>query len=324
VDDIQYSVSLLLEGERASVEVLVGFINGATDYRERDQFSEMGLDGIALCGALHAWIEGSGAVPSGEVSSEYYAVVGAQTYDERLRAFAGQQRDLILRARALSEDERIDGELHATLTKLSDSHQRRADWCELRADEFAMTRALVYRGAGQGWVQEEVATAIAHETPPAPASIADGAAAGSVPTESPAESPEEAVDVVITVAEPAPSAAAEEPTSEPPLSLTYADTPDVGPPLVAAPVAPTLADTLDDTPDAALTEASASLTQADAPVEHAGSPEPTTPAEAPATPRARVRRVTRPAGPTATRRPHVTKLTAKKSAPVSSEEPPQE
>ncbi|HEX9070198.1 MAG TPA: hypothetical protein VF807_15620, partial [Ktedonobacterales bacterium] len=305
-------------------EVLVGFINGATDYRERDQFTEMGLDGIALCGALHMWIERSGAVPSGEVSSEYYAVVGAQTYDERLRAFAGQQRDLILRARTLSEDESLDGELRATLATLGDSHQRRADWCELRADEFAVTRALVYKGGGQGWVQEEVTTAIARETPRAPAPIADGAEADSVPTAPAAEPPGEAVNVAIIAAQPAPEAAAEEPASEPPLSLTYADAPDAEPPRAEVPVAPTLADTLDVTPGAALPETSAPLTQADAPVGHADSPEPTTPA-APAPPRARVRRVSRPAGPATTRRPRVTKLAAaKKSAPVSSEEPPQE
>src|SRR6185369_2628964 len=77
----------------------------------------------------------------------------SEHYDDRLRAFAIHQREIGRRATEMLET--LDGEsaVRRLLQEIADAHVRHAIWAEQRAEEFAETRLLEFKGAGLGWVK---------------------------------------------------------------------------------------------------------------------------------------------------------------------------
>jgi hypothetical protein len=135
----------LLEDERASVEVEVALLNGATELTEREVLASMGTQEVGFCVGLRERLEGLGAQVTGRISGVVFHILDAERYDDRLTLFADHQMQTAERVPALLPTV-PDHELRAVLRDLEDAHLRAAAWCRRRAAEFAATRLLVFRG----------------------------------------------------------------------------------------------------------------------------------------------------------------------------------
>jgi hypothetical protein len=137
------ALNLLIEDERASVEMEVALASGATEYAERETLARMGAEDIHSCETLRAEMEGAGLPVTPQINGVVFEVLGAERYDDRLRAFAHHQRIVADRASDLLESN-LEGELRAALVDIVDTHQHHIEWADRRADEFAATRLMEF------------------------------------------------------------------------------------------------------------------------------------------------------------------------------------
>jgi hypothetical protein len=140
------ALNMLLEDERASVEMEVALASGATEYGERETLAAMGAQDIRFCEQLREEMEHAGLVVTPQINGVVFQVIGAERYDDRLRAFAHHQRIVAERARELQESN-LEGALRGALEGISVAHDRDTQWSERRASEFAATRTLEFGNA---------------------------------------------------------------------------------------------------------------------------------------------------------------------------------
>jgi hypothetical protein len=133
------ALNALLEDERASVQSEVALASGSTEYAERQALALMGREDVEICAALHERLAQAQAAPSRTVSDAAEAILAAERYDERLRAFAEHQRVVSRRASELAL-EVTDAEAQQILRRLAELHAWHVRWAERRADDFAATR----------------------------------------------------------------------------------------------------------------------------------------------------------------------------------------
>ena len=141
------ALNMLLEDERASVEMEIALASGATEYAEREALTAMGMEDIHFCAQLRAEMEAAGLPVTPQINGVVFRVLGADRYDDRLRAFALHQRVVADHARELQESN-LDGPLRAALEGISATHDHHSAWTEQQADAFAATRALEFGAAG--------------------------------------------------------------------------------------------------------------------------------------------------------------------------------
>src|SRR5690242_17265737 len=98
------ALNALLEDERAGVRCEVALVRGATEYAERDALTLMGRQDIAICVALHEALSSAAAPVSLAVGTAAEAILAADEYDRRLRAFAEHQRAVSRRADELAPE----------------------------------------------------------------------------------------------------------------------------------------------------------------------------------------------------------------------------
>ena len=134
-----YALNALLEEERASVHSAIALTSGATEYMEREALSTMGREDVEICVALHERLAQANISPSRVVSEVAEAILAAEQYDDRLRAFAEHQRAVSRRAGELAH-EVADPAAREILERLSELHVWHALWAGQRADDFAATR----------------------------------------------------------------------------------------------------------------------------------------------------------------------------------------
>lgn len=142
------ALNMLLEDERASVEIEVALASGATEYRERDALTTMGKEDIRFCEQLRTEMELAGLPVSPQINGIVFQVVGAERYDDRLRAFAHHQRMVAENARELQESN-LEGALRDALEGITVAHTRHMEWTERRANDFAATRTLEFGPTGR-------------------------------------------------------------------------------------------------------------------------------------------------------------------------------
>jgi hypothetical protein len=142
------ALNMLLEDERASVEIEVALASGATEYRERDALTTMGKEDIHFCEQLRTEMELAGLPVSPQINGIVFQVVGAERYDDRLRAFAHHQRMVADNARELQESN-LEGALRDALEDITVTHARHTEWIERRANDFAATRTLEFGPTGR-------------------------------------------------------------------------------------------------------------------------------------------------------------------------------
>lgn len=137
------ALNILLEDERASVEMEIALASGATEYSERDALATMGAQDIHFCDQLRSQMELAGLSVTPQINGVVFHVLGAERYDDRLRAFAQHQRVVAEHARELQESN-LEGALRDALEGISATHEQHSDWGEQRADAFAATRTLEF------------------------------------------------------------------------------------------------------------------------------------------------------------------------------------
>lgn len=153
------ALNMLLEDERASVEMEVALASGATEYGEREALAGMGTEDIFFCEQLRMEMESAGLPVSPQINGVVFQVIGAERYDDRLRAFAHHQRTVAEHARELQESN-LEGALRDALEGITLTHMRHTEWTEHRASEFAATRLLDFSGArNQLSIQEDAPSA---------------------------------------------------------------------------------------------------------------------------------------------------------------------
>ncbi|HEX8997252.1 MAG TPA: hypothetical protein VF812_14590 [Ktedonobacterales bacterium] len=145
------ALNMLLEDERASVEMEVALASGATEYNEREAIAFMGTEDIHFCEQLRMEMEHAGLPVTPQINGVVFQVIGAERYDDRLRAFAHHQRIVAEHAKDLQESN-LDGALRDALEGIAATHDRHVQWSEQRASEFAATRMLEFGATGQGSV----------------------------------------------------------------------------------------------------------------------------------------------------------------------------
>jgi hypothetical protein len=134
------ALNSLLEDERGSVEIEVQLTNGATEIVERITFNEMGYSDVLGCSALRERLDEAGAAVSPHISGAAPYILGIDTYDERLLAFARHQEAIRERAQAILEST-ADHEARSALQDIVDTHTHYELWCVNRARDFAESRA---------------------------------------------------------------------------------------------------------------------------------------------------------------------------------------
>lgn len=137
------ALNMLLEDERASVEMEVALASGATEYGEREMLAGMGAEDIRFCVQLREEMEQAGLPVTPQINGVVFEVVGSERYDDRLRAFGHHQRVVADRARELQESN-LEGGLREALDGISISHDLHAAWVERHAADFAATRTLEF------------------------------------------------------------------------------------------------------------------------------------------------------------------------------------
>lgn len=141
------ALNMLLEDERASVEMEIALASGATEYAEREALTAMGVEDIHFCAQLRSEMEAAGLPVTPQINGVVFRVLGADRYDDRLRAFSLHQRVVADHARELQESN-LDGPLREALEGISATHDRHSAWTEQQADTFAATRALEFGATG--------------------------------------------------------------------------------------------------------------------------------------------------------------------------------
>lgn len=176
------ALNMLLEDERASVEMEVALASGATEYSEREALAAMGAQDIRFCVQLREEMERAGLAVTPQINGVVFQVIGAERYDDRLRAFAHHQRVVAERARELQESN-LEGALREALDGISVAHDRDTQWSEQRASEFAATRALEFGSALRSGI------VIPDDGPGETPASAEHAAAPTTPAEPSADVP---------------------------------------------------------------------------------------------------------------------------------------
>jgi hypothetical protein len=133
------ALNALLEGERASVEVEVALADGATELYERDAFTQIALVDVTACCSLRERLDETGMEVSRKISAAALHILGSETYDVRLLAFADHQEAMRERALALLEAT-TDRETRQALQDIADAHAGFVPWCVEHAREFANSR----------------------------------------------------------------------------------------------------------------------------------------------------------------------------------------
>lgn len=195
------ALNMLIEDERASVEMEVALASGATEYGERDTLTAMGAEDIHFCVQLREEMENAGLPVSPQINGVVFEVIGAERYDDRLRAFAHHQRVVADRARELQESN-LEGSLREALDGISMTHDFHADWIERRAAEFAATRSLEFGARASAAGTREAAPEVSLPLE----EIEQPDAEAAPPTAAPAEVP-------VVEPEPSPAPATEEPVA---------------------------------------------------------------------------------------------------------------
>jgi hypothetical protein len=184
------ALNSLLEDERGSVEIEVHLANGATEIAERETFSEMGYSDVLGCSALRERLDEAGAQVSPHISGAAPYILGIDTYDERLLAFARHQEAVREHAEALLATI-SDRETHAALQDIVDTHTHYELWCVNRARDFAESRARALAEGTEGAAQ---ASAEASEpqptTPPTVSTAVPGATLTAMQDAALADGPE--------------------------------------------------------------------------------------------------------------------------------------
>lgn len=142
------ALNMLLEDERASVEMEVALASGATEYSEREALSVMGVEDIHFCEQLRVEMERAGLPVTPQINGIVFQVIGAERYDDRLRAFAHHQQVVAEHAKELQESN-LDGALREALEGITTTHERHTQWTEQRAGAFAATRTLEFGPTGR-------------------------------------------------------------------------------------------------------------------------------------------------------------------------------
>jgi hypothetical protein len=209
------ALNMLLEDERASVEMEVALASGATEYGERETLAGMGAEDIRFCVQLREEMEQAGLPVTPQINGVVFEVVGSERYDDRLRAFGHHQRVVADRARELQQSN-LEGGLREALDGISISHDLHAAWVERYAADFAATRTLEF-GVGA-----RARTAAAEEA----AAGAETAVPGGIEER---EEPGATIETIETITPEAPDAgvAPETPSAEE--SLTVVEVPVVEP-----------------------------------------------------------------------------------------------
>ena len=189
------ALNMLLEDERASVEMEVALASGATEYGEREALGAMGAQDIRFCEQLREEMERAGLTVTQQINGVVFQVIGAERYDDRLRAFAHHQRVVAERARELQESN-LEGALRDALEGISLAHDRDTQWSEQRANEFAATRSLEFGGSLRSGI------VIPDDGPIAAPASADHTTPATLPADLPAEPPEAAEQPIEEPAEP--------------------------------------------------------------------------------------------------------------------------
>lgn len=153
------ALNMLLEDERASVEMEVALASGATEYGEREMLTSMGSEDIHFCEQLRTEMELAGLPVSPQINGIVFQVIGAERYDDRLRAFAHHQRVVADHARELQESN-LEGALREALEGITETHTRHTEWTERRAADFAATRLLDFSGQRNLPVVQEGASSV--------------------------------------------------------------------------------------------------------------------------------------------------------------------
>ncbi|HEX3270437.1 MAG TPA: hypothetical protein VHR15_07290 [Ktedonobacterales bacterium] len=153
LQELDATLTALLEAERASVEVEVALASAASEYQERAAFTAMGAEDIEACCALRERLQRDEDEVSHYISRVVFDILECEHYDDRLRAFAIHQREIGRRATEILETLDSESGLRRLLHEIVEAHVRHALWAERRAEEFAETRLLEFKGAGLGWVK---------------------------------------------------------------------------------------------------------------------------------------------------------------------------
>ncbi len=143
------ALNTLLEDERASVEMEVALASGASEYTERETLVAMGTDDVGFCIALHERLDQAGAPVTRRINGVVFQALGAERYDDRLLVFARHQMMVNDRYRDLPARD-LDGETRDLLQTIATTHERQIEWLERRAQAFAASRQLDFRGGAGG------------------------------------------------------------------------------------------------------------------------------------------------------------------------------
>jgi len=153
LQELDEALTALLEAERASVEVEVALASAASEYNERAAFTAMGGEDIEACCALRERLQRDEDEVSHYISRVVFDILECEHYDDRLRAFAVHQGEIGRRATEILQTLDSESGLRRLLHDIVEAHVRHALWAERRAEEFAETRLLEFKGAGLGWVK---------------------------------------------------------------------------------------------------------------------------------------------------------------------------
>lgn len=137
-------LNVLLEDQRASVEILLALANGATERAEREVFQAMGGEAVLGCCTLRECLDGAeGASVSWRVNGIVFPIVGQETYDERLRAYATFLKDICDRVEGFVPDI-PDVAVRQILRDIYTANLLAARWCSQRAEVFAESRTMEF------------------------------------------------------------------------------------------------------------------------------------------------------------------------------------
>ncbi|HET8908930.1 MAG TPA: hypothetical protein VFN11_18380 [Ktedonobacterales bacterium] len=143
--DLVDALNMLLEDERASVEIEAALSNGATEYRERDALTTMGVEDSLISFQLRDWLESRELPVTRRINGIVLQALDLTRYDDRLTLFAQHQLASREQAEQLLTEDELDTSGQEILREIVDAHARHAVWSEQRAQEFAETRQFEFR-----------------------------------------------------------------------------------------------------------------------------------------------------------------------------------
>lgn len=139
------ALNMLLEDERASVEIEVALANGATEYLEREALTAMGVEDTLISFLLRDWLESLDLPVTRRINGIVLQALDLTRYDDRLLLFVQHQFAAREQAEQLLTDAEVNADGRAILRSIVDAHTRHAAWAEHRAQEFAQTRQIEFR-----------------------------------------------------------------------------------------------------------------------------------------------------------------------------------